>query len=65
MSKNKTSIKLAKPTYLQDKRDIKARNHELYKPVKDQARVYEMHQIEKRYKMNFEQKKKDTTLHSI
>ena len=24
MSKNKTSIKLAKPTYLQDKRDIKA-----------------------------------------
>ena len=37
---------------------MKVRNHELYKPVKDQARIYEMHQIEKRYKMNFEQKKK-------
>ena len=84
MSKNKPSLKLARPTYLQDKRDIRAmdnyitsegrgggftlfdtdnklmkvRNHELYKPVKDQARIYEMHQIEKRYKMNFEQKKK-------
>ncbi len=30
---------------------MKVRNHELYKPVKDQARIYEMHQIEKRYKM--------------
>ena len=62
MSKNKPSLKLAKPTYLQDKRDIRAmdnyitcegrgggftlfdtdnklmkvRNHELYKPVKEE-----------------------------
>ena len=39
-------------------KQMKNRHNDLYKPVIDQARIYEMHQIEKRYKMNFEQKKK-------
>lgn len=39
-------------------KQMKNRHSDLYKPVIDQARIYEMHQIEKRYKMNFEQKRK-------
>ena len=78
-------LRLARPTFLKDRQDIKAmdnyiknkckggtgftlfdsvgkdiknRFNDLYKPVVDQDRIFEMHQVEKRYKMNFEQKKK-------
>ena len=78
-------LRLARPTFLKDKQDIKAmdnyiknkcqggtgftlfdsvgkdnknRFNDLYKPVIDQDRIFEMHQVEKRFKMNFEQKKK-------
>ena len=39
-------------------KDIKNKFNDLYKPVIDQDRIFEMHQVEKRFKMNFEQKKK-------
>ena len=38
--------------------EIKSKYNEIYKPERDQKRLSEMREIEKRYKMNFEQKKK-------